>query len=65
MKCNPRVNTSAVILEQSMGALNRGGIGFSSRPVRRIDSMESIPELLKSLKCRLSLTAPDLYMHPL
>jgi len=37
---------SAVILEQSMGARNWVGIG----PPGGIDSLESIPGLLKSLK---------------
>ncbi len=45
------------ILEQSMGARNRVGIGLSHRPARRhtggIDSLEWIPGLLKSLKIPL------------
>jgi hypothetical protein len=39
---------SAGILEQSMGARNLVGIGFSYPPGK--DSLESIPRLLKSLK---------------
>jgi hypothetical protein len=42
---------SAGILEQSMGARNRVGIGLSYRPARLgIDYLKSIPGLLKSLK---------------
>jgi hypothetical protein len=47
--------TCAGILEQSMGAMNRLGIGLSYRPDRStkaggIDSLESISGILKSLK---------------
>ena len=40
----------AGILEQSMGARNRVGIGLSHRPARLHRLAESIPGLLKSLK---------------
>ena len=45
------------ILEQSMGAKNRVGIGLSTGPRKAtkaggINSLESIPGLLKSLKVR-------------
>ncbi len=41
---------SAGILEQSMGARNRVGIGLSYRPSRLHRQAESIPGLLKSLE---------------
>jgi hypothetical protein len=49
------ISPSAGILEQSMVARNRVGIGLSYRPqdyigVGGIDSLQSIPGLLKSLK---------------
>jgi hypothetical protein len=61
--CNPKMfnytctQNSAGILEQSMGARNRVGIGLSSWPAslhigRRIYSMELISGLLQSLKIR-------------
>ncbi len=42
--------SSAGILEQSMGARNRVGTGLSYRPARLRRLAESIPGLLKSLK---------------
>jgi hypothetical protein len=47
----------AGILEQSMGARNRVGIGLSYRPSQagRIDSLETITGLLKNLKNTVSV----------
>ncbi len=47
------------ILEQSMGARNRVGIGLSCRPARLHRLLESIPGLLKGLKIP-SLCWPEL-----
>jgi hypothetical protein len=44
------LNSSAGILEQSMGARNRVGTELSFRPHRLRHLAESIPWLLKSLK---------------
>jgi hypothetical protein len=47
---------SAGILEQSMGARNRVGIGLSHWPARLHRLAESIPGLLKSLKISALIT---------
>ncbi len=45
-----KCDTSVGILEQSMGARNRVGIGLSYRPAWPHRLAESIPGILKSIK---------------
>ncbi len=54
----PIENCPGIFVEQSMGPINRAGIGLSYRPARphrlpEINSLESITGLLKSLKIPL------------
>jgi hypothetical protein len=59
---------SAGVLEQSMGARNRVGLGLSYRPAR-LHSLESIPGLFKNLKIpfvyeQAQLGIPTFNCHP-
>jgi hypothetical protein len=54
------MDSSAGILEQSIGARNRAVIGLSYRPTRLHKLAESIIGLLKSLKYRLSCFSLEL-----
>jgi hypothetical protein len=50
--------TSSGLLEQSMGARNRAGIGLSYRPARLHRLAESIPGPLNNYLCTCDLYTP-------